>query len=211
MTLYETTFIINPQTDDATIDRHVRQVADLINENSGTIRFEDHMGTRRLAYEIIGLTQGYYASFIFEAPTTLLPVLERHYKLNEAYIRHLTVRYEGDTEKLAGQAEKETVTAEVPTTEKAVEAPAEDAPAEDAPAENAPAESAPAEEAAASETAKLETVEEAAAPETSEPETPASEEAKPVEEPTEAAAPEQAAEAVEEKPAEESSQDDEEL
>jgi small subunit ribosomal protein S6 len=105
MNLYETTFIINPQTDDATIDRQVRDVAELITKNDGQIRFEDHMGTRRLAYEINGLTQGYYASFIFEAPTSLLPVLGRHYKLNEAYIRHLTVRFEGDQTKLAGFVE----------------------------------------------------------------------------------------------------------
>ncbi len=105
MNLYETTFIINPQTDDATIDRHVREVADLITRNQGKIQYEDHMGTRRLAYEINGLTQGYYASFIFEAPVSLLPVLQRHYKLNESYIRHLTVRFEGDLSKLIGPSE----------------------------------------------------------------------------------------------------------
>ncbi|MEW6410861.1 MAG: 30S ribosomal protein S6 [Candidatus Zixiibacteriota bacterium] len=100
MNLYETTFIINPQTDDATIDRHVRSVADLITTNGGAIKFEDHMGTRRLAYEIQGLNQGYYASFIFDAPTSLMRKLDRHFKLNESYIRYLTVRFEGDLEKL---------------------------------------------------------------------------------------------------------------
>lgn len=107
MNLYETTFIINPQTDDATIDRHVREVADVINGGEGKIRFEDHMGTRRLAYEIKGLNQGYYASFIFEGPTSLLPKLQRHFKLNEFYLRYLTVRFEGNLEKLIGPAEEE--------------------------------------------------------------------------------------------------------
>ncbi|UCE24027.1 MAG: 30S ribosomal protein S6 [Candidatus Zixiibacteriota bacterium] len=108
MNLYETTFIINPQTDDATIDRHVREVADLITRNQGKIQYEDHMGTRRLAYEINGLTQGYYASFIFEAPVSVLPVLQRHYMLNESYIRHLTVRFEGDLSQLVGAPEGDT-------------------------------------------------------------------------------------------------------
>ena len=58
------------------------------------------MGTRRLAYEIQGLNQGYYASFIFDAPTSLMRKLDRHFKLNESYIRYLTVRFEGDLEKL---------------------------------------------------------------------------------------------------------------
>ncbi|UCD63312.1 MAG: 30S ribosomal protein S6 [Candidatus Zixiibacteriota bacterium] len=105
MNLYETTFIINPQTDDATIDRRVKDVAELIAQNQGKILYEDHMGTRRLAYEINGLTQGYYASFVFEAPTSVLPVLNRHYKLNEAYIRHLTVRFEGNADEFREQQE----------------------------------------------------------------------------------------------------------
>ncbi|MCK4572803.1 MAG: 30S ribosomal protein S6, partial [candidate division Zixibacteria bacterium] len=96
MRVYETTFIINPQTDDATIDRQVKDVADIITTTNGRIMHTDHMGTRRMAYAINGLTQGYYASFIFEAPTEVLPKMERHFKLNEQYLRHLTVVYEGD-------------------------------------------------------------------------------------------------------------------
>ena len=125
MNLYETTFIINPQTDDATIDRHVREVASLINDNEGRIRYEDHMGTRRLAYEIQGLNQGYYASFIFEAPTSVLPKLTRHFKLNEPYIRHLTVRFEGDLDKLIGPEEEAPEKASEKAPEKAEEKPAE--------------------------------------------------------------------------------------
>ena len=103
MKLYETTFIINPQTDDATINRYVQDISSLITGNDGKIVREDHMGTRRLAYDINGLTQGYYASFIFEAPTKVLPLLDRHYKLNESYIRNLTVCFEGDPDKMTGQ------------------------------------------------------------------------------------------------------------
>ena len=144
MNLYETTFIINPQTDDATINGHVREIASVITDNDGKIHYEDHMGTRRLAYEIQGLTQGYYASFIFEAPTSLLPKLSRHYKLNEQYIRHLTVRFEGDLSKLVGDDEGEG--------EKAEEKPA--AEPKPAAAETAPTE--PKAEAETEETAEAE-------------------------------------------------------
>ncbi len=99
MRFYETTFIVNPQTDDATIDGHVKDVAAVITNNSGKIIHEDHMGTRRLAYPINGLTQGYYASFIFEGPTSVLPQLDRHFMLNEQYIRNLTIRFDGDPQK----------------------------------------------------------------------------------------------------------------
>lgn len=101
MRIYETTFIINPQTDDATIGGHVQNVSNLITENGGKIVFEDHLGTRRMAYPIKKLTQGYYGSFIFESPPELLIKLERHFKQDEAYIRFLTVLFEGNLQYLA--------------------------------------------------------------------------------------------------------------
>lgn len=98
MRTYETTFIINPQTDDATIEKQVNDVASIITDNKGNILHKDFMGTRRLAYEIEKLTHGYYTSFVFEGDSSILPKLDRHFKLNEAYIRALTVRFEGSLE-----------------------------------------------------------------------------------------------------------------
>lgn len=125
MNLYETTFIINPQSDDATIDRHVREIADLITKNQGKIALADHMGTRRLAYPINGLTQGYYASFIFEGPTGILPLMERHFRLNEAYIRDLTVRFEGNLEQMLEEQRGGPRPAEVALVTERVERPAD--------------------------------------------------------------------------------------
>ncbi|HWR81856.1 MAG TPA: 30S ribosomal protein S6 [Candidatus Deferrimicrobium sp.] len=107
MQLYETTFIVNPQTDDASLDRQVRAVADLITTSGGRIVHEDRMGTRRLAYPIKGLTQGYYTSIVFEGPAEVLPPLTRHFKLGEAYLRHLTILFEGDVEALAAGRQAE--------------------------------------------------------------------------------------------------------
>ncbi len=98
MRLYETTFIVNPQSDDASIDRQVKAISDLIIAGGGKIEFEDRIGTRRLAYEIKGLTQGYYANFIFQAPSAVLTALDRHYRLEEPYVRYLTTLFEGDLE-----------------------------------------------------------------------------------------------------------------
>ena len=95
MSIYETTFIVNPQSDDTSLDQHVQAIANIITGNGGQILRENRMGTRRLAYEIRNLTQGYYTSLIFDAPSTVLPILERHYKLEDPYIRHLTIRFDG--------------------------------------------------------------------------------------------------------------------
>ena len=100
MRLYETTFIINPQTDDATINAQVGAVSDVITKGGGKIVFENRIGTRRLAYPINKLTQGYYANLVFESPAEALPLLEIHYRHNPEYIRNLTVVFEGDLERL---------------------------------------------------------------------------------------------------------------
>jgi hypothetical protein len=51
-----------------------------------------------MMFPIGGLVQGYYASIIFEGPTTLLPELDRMYKIEDTYLRNLTILYEGDPE-----------------------------------------------------------------------------------------------------------------
>jgi small subunit ribosomal protein S6 len=107
MGIYDTTFIVNPQTDDATIDRGVQSVSDLITNNGGKIIHEDRMGTRRLAYPIKKLTQGYYTTVIFEGPSRILPVLDRHFKLGEVFVRHLTILYEKDVKALTEPEEAE--------------------------------------------------------------------------------------------------------
>lgn len=100
MKLYETCFIVNPQTDEPTIERQIKAVSDLITGRGGKIVHEDRMGTRRMTYAISGLTQGYYTSMIFEAPPTLPAEMERHYRLEEGVIRHITILYEGDPEQV---------------------------------------------------------------------------------------------------------------
>lgn len=100
MKLYETCFIVNPQSDDATIERHVKSVIDLITSRQGKIVYEDRLGTRRMTYPIEGLTQGNYTSLIFEGPPTLNVELDRHYRLEDAYIRNITILYEGDPEQV---------------------------------------------------------------------------------------------------------------
>lgn len=98
MRIYETTFILSPQADDASFDRQIKSVTDLIGKNNGKILKEDRWGVRRLAYPIKKFTQGYYTRLIYEADNTVLQELERFFRLEEAYIRDLTVLFEGSLE-----------------------------------------------------------------------------------------------------------------
>ena len=126
MNLYETTFIVNPQADDVSIDRQVKSITDMISSNGGKILREDRMGTRRLAYDIQGLTQGYYTSIVFEAPPEIPSLLSRHYRLEEPYIRHLTVLFEGPLDSEVAAVEEAAGKLESKATETAPEKPASD-------------------------------------------------------------------------------------
>lgn len=176
MRTYETTFIINPQTDDASIDKHVQDVANLITENDGKIIHQENMGTRRLAYEINKLTQGFYANFVYEAPQSFLPKLDRLFKLNEAYIRDLTVRFEGDPEVIFNKKDAESENARGDSRPSKTNAPVKADAKTEAKADaktdaktDAKAD-APAKEEAKAETADVESVKEETAAETTEPE-----------------------------------------
>lgn len=151
MKTYETTFVINPQTDDATIEKHVNDVASIITGKNGKILHQNQMGTRRLAYEINGLTQGYYANFLYEAPSDVLPMLDKHFKTNEMYLRNLTVRFDSDVDKylkhLTGSYPTSHQQEDKKPAEKLAEKPAEKT-EEKKETASAPAEETPAEESA---------------------------------------------------------------
>jgi len=66
MRIYETTFILSPQADDAAFDRQIKSVSELITSNEGKVLEEDRWGIRRLAYPIKKFTQGYYTRMVFE-------------------------------------------------------------------------------------------------------------------------------------------------
>ena len=98
MRIYESTFILSPQADDATFDRQIKAVTDLIERNNGRTIQENRWGVRRLAYPIKKFTQGFYTRLIFEGNNQVLSELERFFKLEEPYIRYLTVLFEGNLE-----------------------------------------------------------------------------------------------------------------
>ena len=96
MRIYESTFILSPQADDAAFDRQIKAATDIIGNNGGKIIQEDRWGIRRLAYPIKKFTQGFYTRLVFEGTNQVLTELERFYKLEEPYIRYLTILCEGD-------------------------------------------------------------------------------------------------------------------
>ena len=100
--LYETTFIINASLDDAQIENVVSRVVDTITKNGGGVTATNKWGRKRLAYSVNKKTNGFYVNLEFEAPPTLLSLLERSYQLDEMILRYLTISL--DSKALAAKA-----------------------------------------------------------------------------------------------------------
>lgn len=96
MSRYDTTFIVNPQIGDEQVNASINTVTEIITSNNGEILRERRIGSRRLAYPIARQSHGYYVTLIHDGAPDVLPKLERHFKLGDAYLRHLTIRYDGD-------------------------------------------------------------------------------------------------------------------
>lgn len=101
MNRYDTTFIVNPQVGDEGINASVKEVTDLITSFKGEVLRENRIGSRRLAYPIQRQSHGYFVSLIYDGPAEVLKELEKRFKLGESYLRHLTIRHDGDPMRLS--------------------------------------------------------------------------------------------------------------
>ncbi len=118
---YETTFIVNASLDDGQVDSVIGRVQDTITKNGGTVEALNKWGRKRLAYSINKKTNGFYVNIEFQAPNTLLAVLERSFQLDEMILRYLTIvldpRAIAARAAAAAPAAAETPAAPVPTRE----------------------------------------------------------------------------------------------
>jgi ribosomal protein S6 len=56
MTVYDSTFILNPQLEEGGLDASIKDAVDLITAHGGKIVKENRIGMRRMAYEIQKIT-----------------------------------------------------------------------------------------------------------------------------------------------------------
>lgn len=94
MPVYDCTFVLSPQLEDAALDNQITKIKDLINSSGGKVLKDNRIGVRRLAYEINKLTQGYYVSLEFEGTGQIIDTIEHQFRLNEACLRFLTCHHQ---------------------------------------------------------------------------------------------------------------------
>ena len=97
---YELYAVLNGAAEEEAVSSIVDRVTRLVTAGSEDTRGEmtkvEARGKRRLAFAIGKATEGHDIIFTFQAPSTVLPEIERFLKLEEQVLRYLLVRVGDD-------------------------------------------------------------------------------------------------------------------
>lgn len=93
MNQYESIIIVNPNLDEEALKALEEKFTGLINEN-GKVESVEHMGKKKLAYEIKKQTEGTYILLGFEAKPDSIQELERVYRITDDIMKFIVVRKE---------------------------------------------------------------------------------------------------------------------
>jgi len=88
---YESVIIFNAALEDEQIENNISRIQEVIKNNGGEILEADRWGRKRLAYPIQKSKTGYYLVLRYLAPSELITVLERSFRLDETIMRYLTI------------------------------------------------------------------------------------------------------------------------
>lgn len=91
MRKYEAVLIFAPTVEEDKRNGIVEKLTGIIEENGSLIGI-DEWGSRKLAYEIDDLTEGFYILLNLEAETEVIVELERVISITDGIIRHMIVR-----------------------------------------------------------------------------------------------------------------------
>lgn len=92
MNKYQLLYIIDNGLVDEEKNNVVDKFSTLIESLGGTVEAIDKWGTKKLAYEIDGKTEGYYVLVKFTANAEVPAEIERQMKINDAIVRQMITR-----------------------------------------------------------------------------------------------------------------------
>lgn len=93
MAFYENTIIAKQDLSEKDIQTVKEKYNDLINESSGKVIKIEEWGLLNLSSKIKNWKKGFYIHYKFEGNNKTLVEIEKKIKIDEAIIRHLTVKY----------------------------------------------------------------------------------------------------------------------
>jgi len=94
MRKYEVMVIMDPDTDERTVQPTLEQFLTVITKGGGTVDSLDIWGRRRLAYEIQKKPEGIYAVINLTANPADVKELDRQFSINESVMRTKVMRPE---------------------------------------------------------------------------------------------------------------------
>jgi small subunit ribosomal protein S6 len=92
MRKYEAMFIFLPNEEEKRV-KVLERLKGII-ENGGTISNIDEWGTRKLAYLIDDIGEGYYVLVNFEGTPEIIKELDRVARISDSIMRHMIIREE---------------------------------------------------------------------------------------------------------------------
>lgn len=95
---YELLFVLKPTLVEEEVQAKITFLKDILEKNGAEISAFQDMGTRRLAYKVQKFERGYYGVFYFVAPTAAIAEVERNIRINEDFIKFMSVKYENKKE-----------------------------------------------------------------------------------------------------------------
>ena len=89
---YEVMVILDPDTDERSVQPTLEQYLTVITKGGGTVDNLDIWGRRRLAYEIQKKSEGIYAVITMQANPVDVKELDRQFSINESIMRTKVIR-----------------------------------------------------------------------------------------------------------------------
>jgi small subunit ribosomal protein S6 len=108
--LYDLIFILRPDTPEAETDKLIATLQHAVEEKHAKVEKVEKWGTRRMAYRVKKLREGFYVYMVLRSSHgELLKELERRLRVSDAVIKYLTIRLDEEVkrkEKLGRRRER---------------------------------------------------------------------------------------------------------
>ena len=89
MKTYELMTVIKPNLDAEETDKLIDAVGKIISDLKGSVKSVDKTGRKKLAYDIQGFRDGFFATLNFDLPETAAAEFRRQLNLNDNILRFM--------------------------------------------------------------------------------------------------------------------------
>ena len=86
---YELLAILKPSLDTEEVDKIVEKITEEVKSYKGAVASVDKIGRKKLAYDIQGYRDGFFANIILSIPAETVVEFKRNLKLNENILRYM--------------------------------------------------------------------------------------------------------------------------